>query len=498
MNMMKRINFQLLKITTGIVALLLLCTTYAAAQDAASASNARPKDMLEIGVHGGSLFVSGEIDPEIRYGYGFHIRKAVDYMFSLRFDAMLGSANGTGRDGEDFWTHETKWSSATILGLFSLNSVRLDSRRKKTDLYVLAGGGGNYYEVAARTPGTGAPRFINLDRELAAHVTLGAGLAFRVSNKFNIGIEHQASSAFGRRSDLLDGIDFEANDIRERSGFSDILNYTSLRLNFNIGNAASKSEPLYWGNLSDGLASSIDDVRKRQESALADTDLDGVIDAIDQEPNTPANVPVDTKGRTLDSDKDGIADYKDLEPYYPPRAGEQVNEDGVVVNPIGGPNGGGVTEERVKEMIDEALSQYGLSEPKGNVAEWFLPMIHFGSDSYRIKYADYGTLASIARMLKSTPSMRLVITGFTDQTGPESYNEGLSYQRAAAIAEHLVNQHGIGRGRMILQWKGQDEALVPSGASYMNRRVEFRVAGENDYEMDPPAGLKKKSSTDGY
>jgi hypothetical protein len=99
----------------------------------------------------------------------------------------------------------------------------------------------------------------------------------------------------------------------------------------------------------------IDDVKKRQDVALADTDQDGVIDAIDQEPNTPPDVPVDTKGRTLDSDKDGVADYKDLEPHYTLRAGERVNEDGVVINPTAAatPEGGCVTEERVQEMIDE-------------------------------------------------------------------------------------------------------------------------------------------------
>ncbi len=148
-------------------------------------------------------------------------------------------------------------------------------------------------------------------------------------------------------------------------------------------------------------------------------------------------------------------------------------------------------------MIDEALSQYGLTEPKNNVAEWFLPMLHFGRSSYTVKYSDYGTLASVARMLKSNPSMRLVITGYTDQTGPESFNQGLSYQRALSVAEHFANQHGIGRGRLVVQWKGQADALVPTEASYMNRRVEFRVASGSDVEMDPPVGTQKNSD-DGY
>ncbi|MBK7873772.1 MAG: hypothetical protein IPJ74_25500 [Saprospiraceae bacterium] len=55
----------------------------------------------------------------------------------------------------------------------------------------------------------------------------------------------------------------------------------------------------------------------------------------------------------------------------------------------------------------------------------------------------------------------------------------------------------LGRGRLVIQWKGQQEALVPSASSYMNRRVEFRVAAPEDVEMDPPSGTTVKKK-DGY
>lgn len=451
----------------------------------------KPKDMLEVGVQGGYLFVAGEIDRESGYAYGLHFRKATDYLFSLRLDLTMGTAKGTGRDNNNLWEFENSWTSGSILGVFSLNSVRLDRTKKKMNLYAMVGAGANSYTVDFKTPGTipGVPRTDMVESAIAPHAVAGAGISFRLSNKINVGLEHQAFGLFGTRNDLLDGINKEETGNRSVAG--DILNWTSLQMNFNLGNPANRSEPLYWGSLGEDIMANIDDVKRRQDQALADTDQDGVIDAVDQEPNTPADVPVDTKGRTLDSDKDGVPDYKDIEPYYPPRAGERVNEDGVVVNPIAGP-GGGVTEERVQEMIDESLEKYGLTEPKSNVAEWFLPMIHFAVDSYTIKYSDYGTLASIARMLKSNPDMRLVIVGHTDQTGPEAYNKNLSFQRSAAIVNHLVKQHGIGRGRLVVQFKGQQDALVPAGGSFMNRRVEFRVASSTDVEMDPPAGLNQR------
>lgn len=445
-----------------------------------------PKDMTEVGAQLGALFVTGDLDPEFGLAYGVHIRKATDYLFSLRFDVMVGNMSGS-RDSRSF---EGNWRSGTALGVFSLNNVRFDSNVKKINLYALVGAGANSFETDFEQ--NADPRKGTIDAEIAAHVTAGAGISYRINKQVNISLEHQASRVFGDRSDLVDGIDLGGPSV-----FTDIVQFTSLQFNYNLGNPSNRSEPLYWSNLGDGIAQEIEQVKQRQEAALADTDQDGVIDAIDQEPNTPSDVPVDTKGRTLDSDKDGIADYKDLEPYYPPRAGEQVNEDGVVINPINNGGGDGVTEERVQEMIDEALNKYGLTEPKNAVAEWFLPMVHFGRDSYTIKYSDYGTLASVARMLKTNPDLRLVVTGYTDQTGQEVYNEGLSYQRSRAIIEHLANQHGVGRGRLVLQWEGQSNALVPNTTSFMNRRVEFRVADVNDYEMDPPANLSPNNSS-GY
>lgn len=464
-------------------AILLISTTL-------SAQSIKPKDMWELGASGGYLFVSGEIDPEPGFAYGLHLRKALDYVFWVRADGVMGTANGKGRAGNDFWEFDMNWMTAQALVGASLNNARLTSGTKKIDLYVMAGAGASFFETNYKNPGATGPRIGTVEREFAPNAVGGAGLSFRINNRFNIGLEHTVSFAFGQRADLVDGVNRE-NGVR--SAFRDGVHYTSLHLNFNIGNPANQSEPLYWGNMNDGMMKDLDAVKKNQDTALADTDGDGVIDAVDQEPNTPVDVPVDTKGRTLDSDADGIPDYKDLEPYYPPRAGEQVDEDGIVTNPVVPTSG--VTEERVQEMIDDALKSYGLNEPKSAVAEWFLPMIHFGVDSYRVKYSDFGTLASVARMLKSNPDMRLVVTGFTDQTGAESYNEGLSYQRAVAVAEHLSSQHGIGRGRLVLHWRGQDEALVPSAASYMNRRVEFRLATGSDFEMDPPA---VGSNNDGY
>ena len=484
---------------------LMLCTGFFVQAQEDTGNYGTPKDMFEIGIGGGYAFVAGDVTQSPGYGVGLHVRKSLDYVFSLRFDGFYGQLSGEETISVDnVRRFETTYMAGTAYGVISANSLRFNNSVRKVNLFAMIGVGGSYFS-ADRQSGTRTPPDGSFPNEgeygFAPHIAGGAGLAFRISPRVNIGLDHQAFFAFGQRSDRMDGLDLGANRFR------DIMHFTQLTLNFNIGNRTKSSEPLYWVNPLENVISDLSDLKKKSEMAIEDSDNDGVIDAVDQEPNTPPDVPVDTKGRTLDSDRDGVPDYKDREPYFPPRPGERVDEEGVVVNPMTPQGGGGVTEDRVREIIAEELQNYQLRDQNtatgggaaaGQMAEWFLPMIHFGADSDRVKYSDYGTLSSIARMMKGNPNLRIVVTGHADSSATEEYNNDLSYRRAKSVIEHLVNNHGIGRGRLVLQWKGESKLLVPTGNSYMNRRVEFSVAQPDDVEMDPPAGNSGGDSNDGY
>lgn len=460
---------------------------------------ATPKDMFEIGLQGGHFFISGDVNQKPGYAAGLHIRKSLDYVFSIRLDGMYAKASGEegAVEATNYREFETTMMTGTAFGVISANSLRWNQSVRKVNLYAMIGAGGSYYKTMRRED-PNRP-FSDPGYEFAPHFGGGVGVDFRISPRFNVGLEHQTMVLFSSKADLVDGFNLQRGGSSERSLFRDVMHFTGIKLNFNIGSTGSRSEPLYWVNPLESVMNDLSQMKEQQTLALEDNDNDGVIDAIDQEPNTPPDVPVDTKGRTLDSDRDGVPDYKDREPYFPPRPGERVNEEGVVVNPIN-PQGG-VSEDRVREIIAEELQNYQLRDQSGAaggpVTEWFLPMIHFGTDSHAIKYSDYGTLASIGRMMKGNPNIRLVVTGFADATSTEEHNNSLSYKRANAVIEHLVNNQGIGRGRFVLQWKGETELLVPSGSSYMNRRVEFRVAQPDDVEMDPPAGAGKAGG-EGY
>jgi len=446
--------------------------------------------MLEFGIRPAYMWVAGDVEADSDYGVGLHLRKSLDHLFSLRLQGLYGGSRG--RDENGAQQFDSKWISGSGAVMMTLNNFRFNGDTRNTNFYVLLGAGGHLNEVERQQIGQpwddNHQRNLEIDSELTVHAVAGAGITFRLSPRINIGVEFNSYVPFGKRADLLDGYNVNAGNFR------DIQNVGSLTLNFNIGNSSTKSEPLYWTNAFSPVRDELSRVAGKVDAATLDSDGDGVVDAVDQEANTPAGVPVDTRGRVLDSDKDGVPDYKDLEPFFPPRAGETVDASGMVTNRDDKP----ITESRVQEMIDASISannarnQTGTTTVRTERGEVYLPMIYFPLGQSTVKYSDYGTLSSVARVIQGNPGMRMVIRGYTDRTGNAADNEALSYRRAKAVVDHLVNQHGINRGDLILQYRGEQNAIVPVDKSYINRRVEFLTAEPGAGEDAAPAGGGKR------
>ena len=442
--------------------------------------SATPAHMWEFGLHGGSAFALGDIDFTPNWGVGFHIRKAIDYVFSIRGEGLYSILK---YDDKDDGIAESKLKSGSVQLLVSVNNLVWNNMpRRKTNLYGFVGGGVTQFEVDVKR--ASGPDLKPIDPTVQTHVDFGLGIAFRIAERFNLGFETKGQAIFGNKADLLDGVARQDNDI---------LVYSSARLNFNIGNKEKRAEPLYWVNPMDVIIQDITELKNRPPVDLTDTDGDGVIDVLDAENNTPAGVAVDTRGVPLDSDGDGVPNYQDDEPYIP--SGKKI----VIQKPGDKPF---TNEDDVDRIIDNRLRDYadsGSLPGNGGITNWFLPMIHFGIDSPKIRYADYGSLSSIAKVMKSNPNLRVVVVGFTDKTASDTYNLDLSYKRAKAAIDHLVNVHGITRSRLILNYNGEDDPLVPStGSSVMNRRVEFRVATGQDVDMEHPIPVSRRDKKGGY
>ena len=78
--------------------------------------------------------------------------------------------------------------------------------------------------------------------------------------------------------------------------------------------------------------------------------------------------------------------------------------------------------------------------------------------------------------MKQVPDMRITIVGHTDDDGSAEANLKLSKDRANAVREILVSQHGIAKSRIETDGKGEASPVASndtqSGKS-QNRRVEF-------------------------
>lgn len=522
--------------------------------------SAQPKHMWEVGLHAGHFMVIGDVLPRPSWGAGLHVRRAIDYAWSIRLDGQYGIALGLeprnagaagghatankvlkkmGYGNGNAWypNYKMEYLGLSLQGVWSLNTFNFKQQIKKYNWYVLGGAGINSYKTfydaqngstaydfstigANLDPNDSRPdrriiasdlrSLLDGDYETRAEVargrrsgngepndrgqinptaTAGFGLAYRISNRINLALEHQATVTFGNEGDLLDGYRWRTTE--DLTQFRDVVNYTNLRLNINLGDKDKKSEPLWWVSPMDLLAEDLAAVKARPELDLTDTDGDGIIDMLDQEKDTPAGCPVDTRGIVLDSDGDGVTDCKDKEPHSPP--GYKVDGDGVASVPAP-PDP--MTEADVNKIVDAKMA----SIPRGgttvvNKADWFLPMIHYDLNKYSIKNTEYGKLHNVATVLQKNPDIRVVVSGYTDKTAGNCYNDVLSYNRAQAAIDYLTSKYGISRSRLILNWGGENTTLVPTeGRSLMNRRVEFSVATSQSDMGRPDCGVGSAGS----
>lgn len=102
--------------------------------------------------------------------------------------------------------------------------------------------------------------------------------------------------------------------------------------------------------------------------------------------------------------------------------------------------------------------------------------IQFDLDSAEIRPESRADLDKIGEMLNldRLTGHGLRIEGHTDTTGPDDYNSSLSTRRALAVANYLVQEHGVDPDRLALEGHGESRPLPGySGRDPANRRVEF-------------------------
>lgn len=173
-----------------------------------------------------------------------------------------------------------------------------------------------------------------------------------------------------------------------------------------------------------------------------DSDKDGVYDYADRCPDTPTGVKVDSKGCPLDTDGDGVYDYKDKCPGTP--RGTKVDSAGCPLDS----DGDGVlnSADRCPDTPDGAkVNERGCWALKGTI---------FDTNKAVIKAEFQSQLDDVANVLKNVPELKIEIQGHTDSAGSEKYNQTLSEKRANAVKDYLASK-GINANRMTAKGYGE-------------------------------------------
>ncbi len=171
-----------------------------------------------------------------------------------------------------------------------------------------------------------------------------------------------------------------------------------------------------------------------------DSDSDGVVDAQDRCPNTVAGIVVDSHGCPLDDDNDGVANVNDKCPDT--SAGAKVDETGCYI----------ILKERREFTLN----------------------VTFANGSNEVPTEYLSEVKSLAQFMREFPLTKVVIEGHTDNRGAAAFNQNLSEQRAAAVAQLLVSKYNIDSSRVSSVGFGETKPIADNDLAEgraKNRRV---------------------------
>ena len=177
----------------------------------------------------------------------------------------------------------------------------------------------------------------------------------------------------------------------------------------------------------------------------ADSDLDGVLDAYDECPDSEEGAQVNARGcaGADDADEDGVSDSVDRCPG----------------------TGAGIVVDSEGCAIKQTFSLEGVK---------------FDFNAATLTPNAEIVLQDVIDTLAGQPSMTVQVAGHTDSKGLAAYNVRLSEERAVSVKEFLV-ENGIDAGRLTAIGYGESQPIADNGTEdgrEANRRVEFSVTSK--------------------
>jgi outer membrane protein OmpA-like peptidoglycan-associated protein len=208
-----------------------------------------------------------------------------------------------------------------------------------------------------------------------------------------------------------------------------------------------------------------------------DADGDGVNDDADACADTPKGDEVDAKGCPLPKDADGDGVNDDADACADTPAGEQVDAKGCPLPKDG--DGDGVNDDADRcpstpsgVEVDAEGCQV-LFEPTRKTL--ILEGVNFEVGKATLTPESETILTAVAEALVANDSVRVQVTGHTDNTGSLALNRRLSLARAQSVREYLISK-GVAEDRLTARGFGPDQPVATNRTAEgraQNRRVEL-------------------------
>jgi OOP family OmpA-OmpF porin len=222
-----------------------------------------------------------------------------------------------------------------------------------------------------------------------------------------------------------------------------------------------------------------------EEPVRVDSDRDGILDADDACPDLAEVLNgIDDKDGCpeVDSDHDGLLGSEDQCPAAAEDVDGTMDEDGCP-DPD---NDGDGRPDVIDQCPNKAENLNGFEDEDGcpdvipeQVKRFTgkIEGIKFKTGSARILSRSKRTLNAAHKVLEANPSVRIEISGHTDNVGSETNNRSLSRKRADYVKWYLVDK-GIAADRIETVGYGPDKPMESNDTARgrkMNRRIEFRL-----------------------
>jgi OmpA-OmpF porin, OOP family len=127
----------------------------------------------------------------------------------------------------------------------------------------------------------------------------------------------------------------------------------------------------------------------------------------------------------------------------------------------------------IEAVVRKAGQLWERLEDDGRVV---VPGIFFDTNSAVLRSESHAAVEQVAELMRNVSEMRVHIVGHTDNQGSLEYNRNLSEQRARAVRQALIGDHGIDGARMIALGVGFAAPVASNGTDEgraLNRRVEL-------------------------